>query len=479
MNTKLAILLLAASLISPFSTAFGQKVKESKDKSLKPENAALVGKWLGTAKDGTQTIAEIQAQEDRLGIEVILADAKGKPLQSGKAAKVLAIGGFARTTLTMEPAVDGRQKTFKTLVKIENGKLQLRLVDGFDNRQFLLSKLQDDCRPAPEPIAKSPNDNAEFTQVASFKCGTQLHGSGVAALSPDGKFVALAAPDVEHQVVVADLATQKEVRRLDLVGPICAVRWSGDGKTLLAASATKDSLLEKGDGRQVALWDTANWTQRALLEHPEHPVSPVLSRNAATLAISGFVKSGQVGNLKIWNTGSKKEILAQRNPYSLTTLAMSPQGNLLVAAPAGGEARLLVFDLPSGKQRPGLWKIKEGLDVLAITPDGHGLAGVGRNGNVCVFDLRTGKETKTYPGFPGRPHCLTLLAGAKYIAIGGSAPDVHILETRTGKPVHKFRPGESTSVYHLSVSADASLLLTYEQNRTVRIWKTPFGDEKE
>jgi len=61
MNTKLAILLLAASLTFPFSTAFGQQAKESKDKSLKPENAALVGKWLGTAKDGTQTIAEIRA----------------------------------------------------------------------------------------------------------------------------------------------------------------------------------------------------------------------------------------------------------------------------------------------------------------------------------------------------------------------------------------------------------------------------------
>lgn len=479
MNTQLAILLLAVSLAGPLSVVLGQVPSDQKAKSLKPENAALVGKWQGTAKDGTQTIVEIQAQEDRLGIEVVLADAKGKPVHSGRAEKVLAIGGFARTTLTLEPAAgDGKAKTFKTLVKIENGKLQLRLVDGFDNRQFLLAKLQDDGRPAPEPVAKSPNDNAKFMQVASFQCGTQLHRSGVAALSPNGKYVALAAADVEHQVVVAELATQREERRLDLVGPICAVRWSADGKTLLAASATKDSLLEKGEGRQIALWDTADWKQRALLEHPEHPVSAALSRDAGTLAVAGFVNSGQVGNFTIWNTNSKNELLSQRNPYSLTSMAMSPQGDLLVAAPVGGEARLLVFDLPSGKQRPGLWKIKESLDVVAITPDGRGLAGVGRKGDVYLFDLRSGKQTKTFPGFPGRPHCMTLLGGAKYIAIGGSGPDVHILETRSGKPVHKFLPGESLGVYHLSPSADSSLLLTYEQSRTVRIWKTPFGEKE-
>jgi WD40 repeat protein len=479
MNIKAPLLLLLVLLASPISGIIAQIPRDKQAKDLKPENAALVGKWQATAKDGTLTIAEIQAQGDHLGIEVVLADAKGKPLMSGRADKVLAIGGFARTTIKMEPAVDGRGKTFKTLFKIENGKLQLRLVDGFDNRQFLLAKLQDDGRPASDPVGKSPNDNAEFTEVANFKCGTQLNGSGVAVLSPDGKYVALAAPDVQHQVVVAEVATQKEERRLDLVGPICAVRWSTDGKTLLAASAAKDTLLEKGDGRQIGLWDTADWKQRTLLEHPEFPVSPVLSRDAGILAVAGFVKSGQVGNFKIWNTASKEELVAQRNPYSLTSMAIAPQGDLLVAAPYAGEGRLIVFDLPSGKQRPAYWKIKESLDFVAITPEGRGLAGVGRSGNVHLFDLRTSKETKTYPGFPGRPHCLTLLGGSKYIAIGGSTPDVHILETRTGKPLHKFRPGPSTSVYYLSSSADASLLLTYEQNQTVRIWKTPFGEKKE
>ena len=469
-----AVLLMMGWLAGSGGEARGQIPRRGGKVNLPNQEASpLVGKWQAVAKDGSKTDLDVQAQDGRLTVELVLTDAAGKVSKSGRAEKVLAIGPVANTGIKLEPARQGSMP--KAFLKFEEGKLRLQVIDGIDRMTAILTKLDDAGKPVEKPIEKVESGNTDFTEVASFKCGLKLSQAGLAAISADGKLVAAAAADVQHQIAIYDVSTGEEQRRLDLVGPITCVRWSADGQTLVAGSGTRDELLQQGEGRQVGLWNTADWTQRALVEHHEHPISITLSRDASVMAVAGFVDSGQAGTLTIWNTLTKAQTYSERKNQSRTNMAMSPKGDFLVASPFGGEAQIMLFDLPSGKQQPGLWKIKEPLDRIAITPDGRGLAGVGRKGDVYLFDLRGRKQTKTFPGYPGRAHCALLIDGAKYLALGGHKEGVQIFETRTGKLAHRFLPCEPPSVYHLAASADSSLLLTYGQDRTVRIWKTPFG----
>jgi hypothetical protein len=437
----------------------------------KPKVSPLVGTWRGVTADGFRTRLTVEKADDGLSMDLVLTDSKDQPKQSGRAVRVRASGGFGDGVFTMDPAKPSPLIKFR--IKLEGDKLKLTLIEGFDRREVVLSR-PDAEGPALEPIAKAESGNPEFTEVASFRSGTKLMWHGAAALAPDGKLVAFAAPDIQHQIVVADVASGQQLRRLDMIGPVCTVRWSADGKTLVAGSGT-ESEFQQGPGRQVGLWDTSTWEQRALVEHHEHPISIMLSRDAAVMAVAGYMDTGLSGSLTIWDTAAKKQVYTEYKPGSKTNMALSPKGEQLVVSPFGGEAQIMLFDLPSMKQQPR-WKITHPLDLIAMTPDGRGLAGAGRNGDVYLFNLGSKKQTKTFAGYPGRPHCLALVNDARHVALGGHKQGVHIVETRTGKPAYTLLAGQS--VYHLAASADSSLLLTYADDRTVRIWKTPFAAAK-
>jgi hypothetical protein len=437
----------------------------------KQKDTPLVGAWRGVAKDGSQTQLDVEFHDEGLTVELVLLDPQGNVKQSGKAEKVRAFGGLASTSIQLAPARLGSSP--KAQLNLEGEKLRLQVIDGIQRWTVFLTRLDSEGRPVPDKAGfpKAPGDNPEFTEVAAFKAGTQLLRYGGAAISPDGQLVAAAAPDIEHDVCIYDVAAGQEQRRLALVGPILCVRWSADGRTLVAGSGTNNEF-QQGKGRQVGVWDTADWTQRALFEHFEHPISITLARDASIMAVAGFVNSSQAGTLTIWDTPGKTQTYSERKHQSRTNMAMSPSGDFLVASAFGGESQIAVFDLPSGKQRP-LWKIKESLEVLAITPDGRGLAGASRNGTAYLYDLRSKRQTKTFPAYPSRPHCCTLLGGARYFALGGHKQGVQIFETRTGALAHQLLAGQS--IHHLDRSVDGSHLLTYADDRIVRVWKTPYA----
>ena len=147
MNIKAAIVLLLLSLASPISAIAAQIPRDKQAQDLKPENAALVGKW--EDRQGRHANPRRDSGPGRSpGIEVVLADTKGTPLLSGRAEKVLAIGGFARTARSrwnrqwME-----EQKTFKTLVKMENENCSSASLMVLTTGSLLLAKLPDDGRP--------------------------------------------------------------------------------------------------------------------------------------------------------------------------------------------------------------------------------------------------------------------------------------------------------------------------------------------
>src|SRR5262245_20019116 len=173
----------------------------------------LEGKWRGVAKDGSATYLTIERHDDGLTIDLALTDAKTKQTQAGHAEKVHAIGGFARTDMKLELVRPGT--TYKVQMKVEEEKLKLMLVDGIDRRDLVLTRLDAEGKPKAEPITAAESGDADFKEIASFKAGTQLMRYGAAALSPDGKLVAAAAQDIEHQIAIFDVATGQEQRRLD------------------------------------------------------------------------------------------------------------------------------------------------------------------------------------------------------------------------------------------------------------------------
>jgi RNA polymerase sigma factor (sigma-70 family) len=239
-------------------------------------------------------------------------------------------------------------------------------------------------------LATTGQDQTLLWEVASGKPRGPLGGGSRAALSSDGKLLAVAG--YGGAVRLWELGTGKQVGKLPAnANMVLALAFSPDGKALASANG----------GSVIHLRDLSTGRPRLPLEGHEELISSVAwspdGRAAATHSWDGTVR--------LWDAGTGKELrrLNVRGgdgadialPRSvLAAVSFSPDGKL-VAATRGDEA-VLLWDVRTGKQAgryPG--------ERFAFSPDGKWIACSGRGRAVAVnrgvlhlYDRATGTKVR-------------------------------------------------------------------------------------
>jgi WD40 repeat protein len=160
------------------------------------------------------------------------------------------------------------------------------------------------------------------------------HGNEIASLafSPNGKMLASAGDD--PSVRLWDLATGKELHRLERRGQapeLVAFSHSGD----MLASASRDG---------ISLWDLRQNIQ--LWSFTGHRLW--ITSVVFTPSDEKIISAGCDGTIRVWDVASGKELLRLPNPRGPNTvLALSQDGNLL--ASGGGDKLVRLWDLTTGK----------------------------------------------------------------------------------------------------------------------------------
>ncbi len=241
--------------------------------------------------------------------------------------------------------------------------------------------------------------------------------------SPDGKSLTTAGGD--GVLRVWDVATGKELRRLDTSAWIYAFAFSPDGKTLASV----------GDGNTVRLWDAS--TGKEMREHPSHRngfVDLTLSPDGRTLASVG-------GNFRSWGVDQ--------------------------------DAEVRLWDMSTGRQLHRLTAARGDVYAPRFSRDGRTLTTLGDDEKCRIWEVATGKELRQLPApFKGRGWRQALSPNRRTWATSFFDGGVVLWDASTGK----VRQALNEKADSLAFSPDGEILYTWSRDEKVRLWGVGTGN---
>ena len=324
---------------------------------------------------------------------------------------------------------------------------------GHDREVDGLSFLPD----SPRMVSWSRDGSARLwdadTTTFILRFGPRREPIRAAALSPDGRVVAVGADDdlvILHDT--GDGSTRHTLRGHSR--QVVSLDFSADGK--LVASGSTD-----GEGR---LWDAATGALRKTL--PGHSSGVVAirfspdGRHVATLE-----KSGTARLWKVEGEADPKLLDSVTEP--VRSIAFSPDGALLALGCEGGSTCLV--HPRSGAPAGSLQADGNSVINLAFDPMSKRLVTVTPNSVCHLWSVVEQVHLHRLAGHLSAVQAIRFSPDGTRIATGGSDRTVRLWEAETGTPLLTLR-GHRGAVLGLAFSTDGQDLASASADGNVRLW---------
>jgi WD40 repeat protein len=197
--------------------------------------------------------------------------------------------------------------------------------------------------------------------------------------------------------------------------------------------------------------------------------------------------TNQDWNVTLWDVATKKRVAAFKSDGGITssTFCFTADGKELII----GGSSTIVWDVATLKEARQVHfeKIKDARGCGLFTPDGKLMITFSTSGNVLVFDMATGKLTKTIECEESpiiQPTVLTVSPDGKTLAVGTRTGGLFICDLEKGEVRHKIldagadRVPEGSGLYEvrlLAFSPDGKRLVSCAQGRLVMVWDPATG----
>jgi WD40 repeat protein len=307
------------------------------------------------------------------------------------------------------------------------------------------------------------------------------HGSGVDTLAygPDGTRIA-SAGDLAW-VHVWDAATGRELRTFA----------GGSDRAVEAAAFGRDGTRLIGvTGNEILVWDVATGKMLSSHRNPKGAFSAsklILSSDGSRSALGlldGTVQVLDVDSGKDLVQFSGRDADLEGLNRTIHSMAFSADGGQLAAGDLDGWVRLFnleerkyVGTFGSAEQRQGRAK------SLAFNPKGTWVVLGGETGQVQVWDARTRRLLRGFPGHRSPVTALAFQTDGRWLASGGGDGMVHLWDVAEIVPTEGFSPqseeaphpiftlrGHDGAITSLAFGLDGSRLISGSEDRTVRCW---------
>jgi RNA polymerase sigma factor (sigma-70 family) len=328
-------------------------------------------------------------------------------------------------------------------------------------------------------------DAATGRQIQEFKTADwQPNVIGTpppAALSPDGKLVALIETNERHRpapdkvawrarISLRDAATGKQVRQLvcptpeitpGYTRPFTALTFSPDGKSLLTG----------GPDAFIRIWDPATGEERRRLRlDPGSPSVLAVSRDGKTLAAA--MLGGMTIRVLDLTSGEVRTPPAGHS-MSVQAAALTPDGRTAVTG--GQEGALIVWDVATGRPRRRLEGHTSSVHSLWLAPDRRTLFSGGWDQTLRVWDFATGQERRQLKASLPRTGIGKVFGSpdGKAFLAADSNTIIRLIDLATGEERQHFRAPEW--VLGWALTPDGRWLVAWSGDRKVRVWDVKTG----
>jgi RNA polymerase sigma factor (sigma-70 family) len=271
---------------------------------------------------------------------------------------------------------------------------------------------------------------AKFTDVPLF-----------GSVSPDGKLLAIAT--AQKAVVLWDLTTNREVRRINLGGTLLEfasqLTFSPDGKLLAI----------KAGSQPIGIWDVAEGKELCRLGE---------SREEGTVA--GMIRSGVA--------------------LTLGRLVFAPDGRRL-AETEGGRA-IRQWDVASGKETDHFAGHGGPVKTVALAPDGRSVYTEAED-TVIQWDATGGKVLQQFR-VPNVTHAVASADG-RALLLGSTDGMLTVRDVRMGKEAHRWKAHAATDfaggvfsippLLSIALAPDGKQAASWGSDQTIRLWDVTTG----
>ncbi len=323
---------------------------------------------------------------------------------------------------------------------------------------------------------------------------TGFHTGDPGAITGDG--ARLAVGDSAGTIRIWDLASRRQLYAIAAAtGPINELRFSRDGKRLVAASDDNTAVVvdvTRGqrtltlrhrqrvnaadfspDGhlvatvsndRTAALWDsTTGALVHTLIGHRASVNDLVFHPDGTRLATAS-----DDGDAAVWDvTSGQREMRLIGHTAALFSIAYDAQGQTLITA--SGDSHAIVWSSRSQLSPERFVLGHSAVRSVAFYPDASRLVAGGDDGEIRVWDRATKRQLFSIHQ-EGTVSSVRVSPDGRWLASVGVDKLVHIWDATSGQPVQSFQ-GHELGIWGLVWFPDSVRLATSSDDGTVRIWR--------